>query len=285
MTGKTQIVPKEPQSEFAALIQQGHSVIRLENDHQSAIAVMRPRDEESILTRILGELQNTPEFAKKVFYSIPYKDRSDGAEKTTWVEGISIGGSMAIARRWGNSATANRILEEKEDRIIVEGVFMDYETNNRVLRQVAVSRFYKPKGSNSMVPLREDRLAIAIQSGMSKAVRNAVLHGIPEGIKIEYLKQAKQIANGEKKDGKIVEKPLNARLGELLEGYEAQGITREEIIKYLGKEKIGEVDYKNLLGLLNAITEGYVKKESIFVPEGEAPKKQREAVELKDVIE
>mgnify|MGYP001559378229 CR=1 FL=1 len=274
----------EGTEQFKDLIERGHSIVRIENDIQQQIAVLKPRDEAKVLTRVLDELHMVPEYAKKVYYSIPHKDRSDDDEKTVWVEGVSINGSMAIQRRWGNSATGQRVIDETNERIICEGVFMDYELNNRVQRQVGVLRMYKPKGKNVMVPLREDRLAIAVQSSMSKAVRNAVLHGIPESIKMEYLRQAKAIAGSTKgAGGKPVKESLEKRLESLWIDYEGQGISKPEIVKYLGKQSVNEQDYERLVGLLNAITEGYVKKDSIFVPD-EPKQTTKQAVNIDDII-
>lgn len=264
------------------LIREGLAVMRVENETQQQIAVLRPRDESKVLAAVLGELKQTPEFAKKVFYAIPFKDEN-AKDGKTWVEGISIGGSMAIQRRWGNSASACRVVDEKADRIITEGVFMDYESNTRVMRQVAVNRMYKVKDSNTMKPLRGDFLERAIASGMSKAVRNAVLHGIPEFIKIEYLREAKKVAGGQVIKN-AAKPPLAERIAELLTGYENVGVSKQEIASYMGKPSLKEDDYEKLLGLLNALEEGYVKKESIFIPAGEAPQEPRDSVTLEDVI-
>ena len=269
--------------QFGAMIKQGHAVVRIENDVQQQISIARPRDEEKVYTGLVSELEGVPAFAKKAFYSIPYKDGKGG---TTNVEGPSIGAAMAIARRWGNCATANRVLEEKEDRIICEGVFMDYETNNRVCRQVAVLRHYKPHDSNTMVPLRADRLALAIAAGLSKAVRNAVLHGVPESIKIRYIDEAKRIATqGTKKQPA---KTLQDRVKDLLAGFEAQGVKTEQIRAYIGKDDIGEAEYSKLLGTLNALEDGLTTKAEVFGDPAAAqavPKTlKNKPVDMKDLI-
>lgn len=262
------------------LLRQGMSVIRIENETQQQMAVLKPRNENNVLGAVLAELKQCPEFAKKVFYSIPFKD----GDKTIWVEGVSINGAMSIQRRWGNCASNCRVVEEKADRIITEGVCMDYENNVRVMRQVAVSRMYKPKNSNNLVPLRGDFLEKAIASGMSKAVRNAVLHSIPEFIKIEYLKEAKKIASMQSvKEG--VKIPLPERIKSLIARYEELGITRPQLVAHMGKSDLKEVDYENLLGLCNALEDGYVKKESIFPEPGQELAPQRDSVDLAEVLE
>src|SRR5258708_6216053 len=95
------------------LIQQGHAIIRIENDVQQQISVLRPRNEKSVLQAILMEMQIEPSVAEKYFYSLPFKNK-DGS--TTYVVGLSIKAAMAIQRRWGNCASACRIVDEVLDR-------------------------------------------------------------------------------------------------------------------------------------------------------------------------
>jgi len=279
-------------TEFRELIEKGHAIVRLENDHQQQISIQRPRDEKLVLSQVLQELRLAPAFAVKSFYRIPRKkkDSDTGKIETVWIEGISIGGAMAIARRWRNAANGARVVDEGPEKIICEGVLMDYEANVKFSRYVAVPRHYKEAKSNKVVPYRADLLMTAIAAGMSKAVRNAVLHAVPAFITLQYLAEAKRLAlvEGPKpatdstKEPSAVspsakpaaEKPLKDRFIELISGYQALGVTTEQIAKYCQKGASDaswtEDDYLNLLGLLNAIEEGTVKKESVFQPEDTA---------------
>lgn len=173
------------------LVREGLSVSKIENDNQQVIAVQRPRNKVKVIKEALEELEMAPEFASKCFYSIPYKNDQGG---TTPVEGGSIGLAMMVARLWGNCATGKRYIVEKDDRVIVEGVFMDYETNFRVLAQYSVSKTYWSKSAKAVIPLRDDRLNMAIQSGMSKALRNAIFGAIPIPLRDGLFKKAKELA-------------------------------------------------------------------------------------------
>lgn len=273
---------------FTEALQQGHSIIKIENEVQQSLAIMRPRDINQIMTGLKQELQRSPEDAKAIYYSIPYNQKQDdGSNKTVWVEGISIKGSMAIQRHWRNSASACRVVQDLNDRVICEGVFMDYETNNRVMRQVAVSRFYKPKGSTQAVPLRKDKLDIAVASGMSKAVRNAINNAVPEFVKRELFQEAKRLAGATVQQTpqgpKVSRKPLKFRITELLEEYAAFGISKDRIVEFLGKDGLNETDYERLVGLLNALNEGHATPESVF--DKPAPSKPaQKPVDLQDLI-
>jgi len=279
-----EIVPNKVLSEAGELIREGHKIMRIENDTQIQMATLRPRDEGLVLDKIIAELERTPEFAKKVFYSIPYEDNRNN--KTTYVEGISIGGAMAIARRWGNCANASRVVEEVEDGFIVEGVFMDYENNVRTLRPFKVTRFYKPRGGgNAVVPLSHDALQKAIAAGLSKAVRNAVLHGVPEAIKIQYLKEAKRISTMEKAvDGKLKEKSLQDLIKELADGFGKHGFTMPEIIQVNGKPNVSREDYQKLLGILNALDDNFTTKAEVMGGEFKPTTQTHKPVKLDEIL-
>lgn len=268
-------------AEMAELMAQGHSIVRIENETQQSIAVLKPRSEQKVIDNILAEMAKSPKIARKFFYSIEYEDG-----KKTVVEGISIQGSMAIQRRWQNSASNCRVIEDRPAEVICEGVFMDYENNNRVMRQVSVSKFYRPKGKNELVP--EKRMDVKIAAGMSKAVRNAVLNGVPEYVKMAVLDQAKHLAKCEvQQDGTLKVRPLPERAAELIADYAEEGVSHERLQKKLGKNGMNEKDYDHLLGLLNAIQEGYVKVDEVFPDEkpAEPAKEKKPEVKLDDVLD
>lgn len=272
-------------SEFQDLILKGHSIVRLENDHQQQISLQHPRDEQLILKQVLGELRASPAFASKAFYRIPRNQKQDdGTTKQIWIEGIAIGGSMAIARRWRNSANGARVVEEGPEKITIEGVLMDYESNVKFSRYVVVSRHYKPRGAKTTLPYPPDLLLTQIAAGMSKAVRNAVKHAVPDFITIQYLEEAKRLAgvagprpktntDPAQQNRPPVHKPLALRFKELLEAFAKHSITMDQLAQFVQKNAdsdLSEEDYINLLGLLNAIEEGTVSKDSIFQPQDTA---------------
>jgi len=272
-------------TEFADLILKGHSIVRLENDHQQQISLQHPRDEQLILKQVLGELRASPAFASKAFYRIPRNQRQeDNSIKQIWIEGVAIGGAMAIARRWRNSANGARVVEEGPEKITIEGVLMDYESNVKFSRYVVVSRHYKPRNSKTTVPYPPDLLLTQIAAGMSKAVRNAVKHAVPDFIVLQYLTEAKRLAGIEGPRPKTntdpaqqnrppVQKPLAVRFKELLEAFAGHSITYDQLAQFVKKDAdsdMSEEDYINLLGLLNAIEEGTVSKETVFQPQDTA---------------
>jgi hypothetical protein len=250
-----------PTHPVAELIAQGMTVMRVENESQQAMATLKPRNEAKVYMGAIEELQLAPQFAKTAWYSIPYKD----GDKTVFVEGPSIKAAMALARRWGNCANAARITDNLEDRIIVEGVFMDYETNLRTLRTVSVAKKAWNTRLKQVLPLREDRLNMAIQSGMSKATRNAILASLPASLVDSYVAAAKKIAIGKGPAGSK-EKTIKERVDEAIKKFITMGTTENAVQLYINGQayETDEDLLAGLMGLWTSINEGQVSVEDVF---------------------
>jgi hypothetical protein len=247
------------------MIEQGLTVMRVENESQQKMAVMKPRDEAVVYSGALKELELAPEFAKRAWYAIPYKD----GDKVVNVEGPSIKAAMALARRWGNCANGGRVVENLDDRIIVEGVFLDYETNLRTMRTVSVAKRFWSKKTNSVIPLRDDRLNMAIQSGMSKAIRNAILSSIPASLVDAYVAHAKKVAAAALK-GNVAPgaKPKTAKeqIEASIRWFVAQGAADKSVREYLdglGMETDDDI-LTHIIGLGTAIRDGQTNIEEVF---------------------
>ena len=240
------------------------TVVRMENETQQQIALQKPRDESRVSDEAILELKAYPEFAKKAYYSIPYKERNEGLERIVMIEGPSIKAAMALARKWGNAADAARIVDESDSRITVEGVFFDYQTNRRTLRTKSISRLGWSKQAKSMVPLRIDRLNIAIEAGMSKAVRNAILASLPVGLIERYMAEAKRIVSLPKPNAKS--KPAKERIDESMNWFVKLGAGKDDVKSYingLGLETDDDV-VQHLAGLYTAIKDGQITIKQVF---------------------
>lgn len=259
-------VPDHP---VASMVAQGLRIVKIENETQQVMAVQRPRNEAEVFEKAVQELSLAPDFAKRSFYSIPYKKKEGG---TQLVEGPSIKAAMSLARRWGNNSNGARVVDEMDDRIIVEGVFLDYETNMRTLRQVSVPRVFKDRATNTYKKLPEDRMNLAIQAGMSKAVRNAILASLPSSLVDLYFSEAKKVAAGlTGKNAKA--EPVKDRIDKAVAAFVKKGATRgavESYINGLSFETAEEV-LTHLLGLYNAVNDGVQTIQDIFG--GEEPAK------------
>lgn len=244
-------------------IETGNYNVGIDIVQQRKLALEYRRNKKNIWHSIIEELELVPEFAPKAYYSIPYKNEMGG---TTYIEGPSIKAAMALARQWGNCINSTRIAEEKDDRVVVEGMFMDLETGLITTRQHSVSRGYWSKIQKRVIPLREDRLNMSIQSGMSKAVRNAILASLPISFIEAYLKKAKAIAVTNLADpkGKPVQDPRQ-RISVLQQKFMALGVSEDQWNEYLTGTSLetGEL-IAHLIGLFSSIEDGSKKLEEVF---------------------
>lgn len=262
----------KPEPAISGEVLDGNRALAVEMDSQRKVALAAPRNERILYDASMAELAMFPEFAEDAYYSIPYSNaRGDDNEKTL-VEGPSVKASRALARRWGNCATSSRIFAEFPDHIEVEGVFADFETNFITRRLVSVPKTYIPKKTGIPVPLRVDRLNMAVQAGMSKAERNATLSGLPVYLVESYFTKAKQIAGQKgKKEGKTDAQRFEA----LYAAFEKLGVATDRVKAYIAVkfEKDANIDdtLGTMRGIFNAIKDGQVRAEDAF-PAVEKPK-------------
>jgi hypothetical protein len=264
---ETKIESQETPQVLADMIREGIALQRIENDTQVQIAIQRPRKIEVVLQNALQELEQSPEFASMAYYSIEYRKSRD-EDETVEVSGLSIRAAEALSRLFGNCASGGRIIGETEREYVVEGVFVDYETNNRVLRQVRVPKQAKNKKTGLFYPLSEDRLNLAVLAGISKAIRNAILSGLPVVIKERYYKHARELAVKKlavKKDGSPA--PLKKRIEAMVKKFSEIGVSPEMIAGYYGYPDIyavNEAQIADLIGIYNSIKDGLRSADEIF---------------------
>lgn len=272
-----------PNSQVVELMEQGATVLRIENENLQAMALQRPRRIQDLTHAAIDELKAFPRFAQKAYYSIPYKDRSTGVEKTVMVEGPSIKAANALARHWGNNSSGFRIVGGDEERVTIQGVFIDHETGMRRTAEISVSRKAR-KRDGTYYFLQPDRLNIAIQAGGSKAVRNAILNALPIGLVDEYFGVAKGIAaRGGRPEPAPTKSEDTAVIAEQMEkslmAFETLGVERAEVADYINRHpelSDEEAVSAHLVGLLNALEENQTTVEEVFtVPDKPIAEPQR----------
>jgi len=227
-----------------------------------------PRDIEKVRADSFKELDIVPGLASRSYYSIPYGNKDGGK---TMVEGLSIRSAMTLARNWHNCFNDGRVVDEDKSNYYVNGIFFDLESNLTTIRQIKVSKFIKPRGGQGVVPLNADMMRNAIQAGVSKAVRNAILASLPDWLTQGYFERAKQLViNPPKTAGKETES-IQARVekGKALIRKEFK-VSEVELDTYLADNaELFEDDNAllvHLLGIFNGIKEGQTTVEAIFRP-------------------
>lgn len=242
------------------LVSQGHAVIRIENETLAQVALQRPRDEAKVLTAAIKELDLVPEEAARAYYEIPYRDTAPGGEqRMVKVSGPSIRAATALARRWGNCSATARILSEDAEGVDLEGVFIDYETSVRFTRPQRVSKWMRTR--RGMLQLDGKRLEAAIAAGGSKAMRNAILTGLPAYLVSSYDKRAREIAGGK------AEAPLDARTRDaILRAFSEFDVEAVRLEGYLSKpvSQWTGSDRASLVGLYNALKDGQTTVADVF---------------------
>jgi hypothetical protein len=227
-----------------------------------------PRDISLVMKNASAELSIVPGLAARSYYSIPY---NQGKSNETRVEGPSIKAAMTLLRNWGNAIDGGRVSSEDKSNFYCEGMFFDLQTNRFSMRPIRVSKFYKPKGSQGLVPRDGDLLYNAVQAGISKAIRNVILANLPDWLVQQYFNAAKQIVlNPPKEMGKIV-KSIQERV---MDGKNAImkkfGVTSEEMELYLTDNADSIEDDAALLihlqGLFNSLKDGEYSVDKVFRP-------------------
>lgn len=251
---------KDTEALETELVPQSVSVIRAETETQTSIARMYPRDIKQAVQRALAEIDDK-DFATTLYYSIPRRKRqSDGSYKNIFIEGDSIRCAMLAVRHYGNCAAAARIEQESDNSVDVIGMFHDFETNTHIRRPVRVSKWIKYRdGRVELLPL--DQLHQNIQGHVSRAMRNAVLDGLPATMRRQISTQARLIAVGTQA------KKWKPDVDAICAAFSMFNIDRQRIESFLGKtlEKLTLEDNINLRGTITALKDGQIKPAEAFV--------------------
>lgn len=243
---------------------------RVEQETQNTIARAHPRNPKAALENALMELEIAPEYACKSFYVIPYTDRSSGEAKKVNVEGPSIKAAITLARNWGNNASGWRIKDQNTERVEVEGVYVDHETNVRTVRTKTASRFYTKKGSNERIQLREEALVKAIAAAGSKAVRDAIIAGEPFWYTDSYYQKAREIAAktiGGKSHTAKAPKTYAEKLAWVQAQLAKKGVTKDQFDTWVAsfdQEKTDDERIADIVGVYNAIHDGQATIAEVF---------------------
>ncbi|MGE0726395.1 MAG: hypothetical protein AB7O45_18625, partial [Alphaproteobacteria bacterium] len=103
------------------------------------------------------------------YYRFPVKNKGG----TDWIEGPSIKCANNVARMYGNCQVDTRVVDSG-DAWVIYARFVDYETGFSMTRP-----FQQRKGQSTMNTRDQGRsLDIALQIGVSKAIRNVVCNAL-----------------------------------------------------------------------------------------------------------
>lgn len=158
------------------------------------------------------------------FFSWPVKDHKSG--KSTMIEGIGIDGAMIILRNWGNCTYEVELSAENKRYWLFAATFIDLETGasfQRLFRQAKGTALSKSGRYDE-----ERAFDMMFQIGQSKAIRNAVLAGMPEWLKQRAMESAKAGAAAQLGD---LQKAING----CIMGFKRLGASQGEMEAFTGK--------------------------------------------------
>lgn len=163
------------------------------------------------------------------------------------ITGPSIRFAEIVMQAWGNCRVAARITAESHRSLEATGVYHDLETNMAIAKSVAVGILKSDGGRYS-----NDMIVTMSGAGASKAMRNAILAGVPKGVWNGAWKAAQKVAKGEAAT-------LGTRRKEAIAAFKSKGVPHQEVFEVL--EVKGEADITLdtlfvLRGLYASITTG-----------------------------
>lgn len=125
------------------------------------------RDDKEVLQRLKVVASAA---GGEFFYRFPVKNRKEN--RTDWIEGPSIKLANELSRIYGNCSVDTRVMDIG-DSWIIYAEFIDYETGFRMVRP-----FQQRKSQRGMRTDDARGLDIALQIGVSKAIRNVVVNSL-----------------------------------------------------------------------------------------------------------
>lgn len=229
------------------------------------IAVQRPRDLEVVRERLVAACAD-PLFAEDATYQLKRWDARAQEERV--IEGFSARFAEAVRTALGNIDVETTVLLDDEEKLIVQVVVTDLESNVTERVPIVVrKRIERRKLNKGQVPIAtrtgsdgqtiyivaatDDEVQMRLNSAQSKATRNAVLRLLRADIRQECWDQvvaAQRIAATQ--DGATAK---------AIAAFRDLGVSPEQLAAFLGRESLGNLtadELQELRGILRAIRDG-----------------------------
>lgn len=229
-------------------------------DVQIATAKAYPRNLAEVLKKIETYATMDEETALDCFYKLP--------RGGSYIEGISVRFAEIVANSWTNIRVQSRVTDNNGKTITCQAVCHDLETNVAIMTEV--KRKITDKNGKTF---SEDMQVMAGNAGCSIAMRNAVLKVVPKAVTHKIIERVKQVSLG---NVATLEKRRNGAV----EFFVKNGVTKPQLLEFLNKTKIEEVDtddVANLLGIATAIKEGDTTAHEAIIKDLEERKAKAEA--------
>ena len=147
-------------------------ISRAEIDGQIATAKAYPRSVAAFVREARELVCMDEETAESCIYSLPRGKNQDGSKK--FITGASARFAEIICHSWGNNRAGGRVVDIGKDTLTAQGVFHDLEKNTQITKEVSRS-IVDSYGKR----YKADMVNVTGNAGISIALRNAILAGIP----------------------------------------------------------------------------------------------------------
>ncbi|KRG47380.1 hypothetical protein ARC20_03365 [Stenotrophomonas panacihumi] len=222
-------------------------ISRSEIEQQISTARRFPRSLKRFRDEALQMVTLSQSIAEQCVYALP----RDG--KT--IEGPSARFAEVIASAWGNNRAGARVIDDKGEFIIAQGVFHDLERNVAITYEVQ-RRIVDKQGRR----FKADMIGVTANAACSIALRNAVLKGVPKAFWEDMYVEARKVIMGDVKT-------LANRRADALAVFQRFGVSAEQVcakLEVAGVEDIGLEHLVLLRGIVTAIKEGDTTPEDAF---------------------
>lgn len=220
---------------------------RSEIEQQIATARRYPRSIKRFRDEALQMVTLSESVAEQCIYALP----RDG--KT--IEGPSARFAEVVASAWGNCRAGSRVVDDKGEFVVAQGVFHDLERNVAITYEVQ-RRIVDKHGRR----FKTDMIGVTANAACSIALRNAILKGVPKAFWEDMYGAARQVIMGDIKT-------LANRRAAAVAAFQKFGVSPEQIVAKLGIAGVEDITLEHLVtlkGLLTAIRDGDTTAEDAF---------------------
>lgn len=234
------------------------AISRVEIDSAIATAKQYPRSIALFSDQAAQMTLSTVEFAAQSFYAVPRAGK--------WLTGPSIRFAESLQHCWGNCRAAGRVVEEQDKFIVAQGVFIDLQTN--IMVSIEQKRRIVDKDGNRY---NSDMVMTTGNAGVSIALRNAILRGIPKALWSPIYQQIEGIITNPAQ--------LAASREKALDYFTQRNVRLSQIFMLLNVDKVDDIGPKQIFllrGLFNSIEEGETTVEQAFKNAKAVPNMPRE---------
>ncbi|WP_428029769.1 hypothetical protein [Ancylobacter sp.] len=203
--------------------------------------------------RVLGKLKALAAAAgQEWFYRYPVKNNREG--RTDWIEGPSIKLANDLARTFGNCGVDTRV-QDLGDAWLIYARFTDYETGFDMVRP-----FQQRKSQRGMKTGDDRALDIALQIGVSKAIRNVVTNALQTFADFAF-EEARNALVG--KIGANLQQYREVTARKLADHVDIKRV--EAVIGRTAAEWLAP-DVARVIAMMKAVTDGMASLEDTFPP-------------------